>query len=543
MAATQRADQPSLSDFPPEILALIFELVEGIDERVQVAQICRSWRRVALSTPAVWKDVRGMDGRRDHDRADRHFTALLSLCDERSQSGITYADMSFVRTAETLRDSLDLLYRSRKSLLGIAVSEYANCRCQLCAQKRGSSMQEFVSKTLFSSWLMHKHTDVNIAPSAQEVTESLFALLREAPKLEFLLAKFAFHHGLDFLKNPATGKDGKISVLAQPTELHLLGPLDCCIHIHPRSDARDRHVRDFFEAMSTKVKRLIYDNPKYSSDQTWPGLAWIILLQRAAQLESCRMPLGPVAHFRTFPVLKEASFCPCTFLSVDYQQSLQKLVFPRFQREEGQGRLKPFWFSMPALEVLHSTPEIAIKLHCPSVKVAYLHLSKIEDIEVLDKVLRSWPHLETLTIALNLHGAPAHLGDTMIAAVVSLLRSSSTESKPAMAPKLRHLGILRTLNADWHDFMDERPKWAAEPWWDGFKQVWKTNPYPDGVMPELTPYIRDLELLRRGGNGCPALESIKLGGIRVKPKVWRDLVKNACAEVTCYPHPLGPGSG
>lgn len=59
------------------------------------------------------------------------------------------------------------------------------------------------------------------------------------------------------------------------------------------------------------------------------------------------------------------------------------------------------WLSMPELVVMHGCTQIAIHLHCPSVKVAYLYMSVPEDVKVLGDLLSGWPKLETLTISIN----------------------------------------------------------------------------------------------------------------------------------------------
>ncbi|EJD34674.1 hypothetical protein AURDEDRAFT_188955 [Auricularia subglabra TFB-10046 SS5] len=101
MSSPTRGSKDLTADMPPEVLAHVFGWLHFLD-RVRVACVSRYWRSTALQFPALWADIRLLDGRRKQSLV--HLTHLAL-----SRSGRHPVDLECGTefTAHILREHLD----------------------------------------------------------------------------------------------------------------------------------------------------------------------------------------------------------------------------------------------------------------------------------------------------------------------------------------------------------------------------------------------------------------------------------------------------
>lgn len=118
---------PWISRLPREVLEPIFldcidyendvELLQ--EELISLASVCRLWRDVVYTTPALWRKV--LFSSWDDFLPGGQYERMLALFDRRSHSTLTHARISGDLEAASYRAQLEILGRSVDSLLELDV--------------------------------------------------------------------------------------------------------------------------------------------------------------------------------------------------------------------------------------------------------------------------------------------------------------------------------------------------------------------------------------------------------------------------------------
>lgn len=551
-----------INHLPPEIVALVLQFVDTptAASALHLTHVCASWRKVALQTPSLWRDVRAISFRRKvarpslarHDLAhhDSRAISLLSHWSELSNDTVTHANFLSARIKVDFRTTMAFIKHWSSTLEDLAVGNADLCQCDDCFRLKDTTI------------------DPHAVGSYAVATDSVLDLFARTPNLRRLTLALSLSEG------PWCWPK---SCVAQPGQFALI-----------RSECHDgyrvRKVKErlfaFLDHLPSAVDRFAFHSAV--TDETWGQWTYSVLFRRAEHLRSVAIPLHeeslPLLPVIDLPLLEEATLAPALDPEEATLSSGPWRCRAHCPVEWPRAMARPVWFQMPLLHTICTFPEAASKTFSPLVKRAFLLMQYSEDIDTLPQILAAWPHLETLTLwveqANRYDSYWPWPGSAMIQKCVELLTPSI--SGAAVAPELRHLGFFCPSWAGFQEGIHLDPQWAARPWCSNDDQYWRSR-YIDAQGEDLRPVLGDgivrLEAERRAlhegrelpakpnqepqslerertsdgrapaamvsaGNyehrRCRALEVIKLGGVRVPDAVRQRLAQNSKVRLTTY---------
>lgn len=523
-----QSSRPSVSfpgGLPVEILTDIFgkalhiqegeEAVEASRSLCAIAGVCRLWKSITYATPEWWRNASyiPISGGYNDDASLKRLLWHVKITKDR----LTHASIvGFIRPADCyLR--LAVLRLSIETLTDL---ELNNLRLA----------HDGVAKS--------HHPDQPFHESLSQLLQ-LIASARRLQRL-YLRMDMGLLHSFEAALVP---KDCE----ARPREVHLVG----AFHHWPEKLDLAKLFAPFLRQLVSKIEKFTFN-----MGAQWDAWGWRTLLARQRHLRVLSIhlskpifaKLGAASPF-DMPALQEARL----FTRV----ALDALEIPWDKR---------LWLTTPALTKLCTFPSVAAKMSAPLVECAHLMVTSNQDVKVLARVLSSWPQLRSLTVSIVYSGMCLdYSSDEILEKVVNFLTPGARGK--VYAPNLQYLGFIGRFS-DVHK--DGDPEWAARPWRRNEEAQWhKDTAKKSHKRPLLPAQIVCLERQRRklheglrvrtrfrnsacaAGQAspvrrrtkvdvrgrCQALQAIKLKGVRVEDKVWKELLDSSRAEVTCFPAP------
>lgn len=398
---------------PCSILILPLEVLLGIDTYViasggliatiRLSLVCRSWRQLFLSTPKLWSDARLLEfnkaGSREPQAVD-----LLALSAARSENQITHADLRHFCSVLSLLRCLVLLLPSAETLVDLQLKDNEICSCMAYIRiGSGQSRRQ---------------------EPARDVTLPAMHLLAHSCNLEHLVLQFHVHLAPKFA----------IACSAAPRKLELISPFLC--HRCAQGPQTDPHMiapeqnTAFFRQLTSRAEHMTF---RGKGNNPWSHWAFTLFRWRAPVLRSCQL----IFHERTI-----ARWAP---LQVAL---LREVRFPYHERQRLGRNDGSVWLQAPAAQRFHGTPELALKVHAPSVRSAFLEFHHLDDLGRLPEALNCWQLLEAVTLEICFQHVAQELSRTGSAKRAELAVRTIVENLTpgkygaVLSPSLRHLTIL-----------------------------------------------------------------------------------------------------
>lgn len=572
---------------PHEILALIFEAANL--NPVVAAQVCSSWRQIALNHRPLWRDTRfipsvpkhsecgsedcgGFDQAckieglntplaRKHKRQIKHRCAMIDRCAMLSEDTITHLQSHGQSHMEEAIHWLGVAERSKSTLTHLDVDLTAVCGAW-CSCPEGAD----------DCLIYRTFPECGEDEAESYLHAKLLRLAKQCPNLDTVTLAF---------RAPSSWARGATKDIAA-AESHAAFPRRVTIRTLGADGWHDGGSRNelvgFLDLLASRMEYFVFSDAGCNVLQGW---AWKSINCHASRLRAFA--------FHGYRTVRPALFGR-TPSEVEYPNLQEVVIVPptRGRMLFGNSEDTSTIFRMPRLRSACLDARYVMQVEAPETTTLTLVIQKIPTSHGIAEVLRNFPNLRTFSIAFT-EEADLHQQQEYIYQLLNALEP--VKQGETLCSKLRHLGI-----ASVHLSYDVLPNWN---WIESLPK------YPDRIpsssqeaeVKELSVYeqyemrpavgaaiIRLEQQRRRISQGleplppatenpsmasgsafrrsvpskravaqhaptptaptapqwgpCCALETIRLVGVRVELEVWQALLRSSEASVGCQPDPV-----